>query len=113
MSMLEQPAVVSIVRRIKQHVAKVQISQSITDKQRRLLLELYWELDELEGRLILEDLRSVVDQIAKDASDLTTITTKLDTKVAELKGIAEDVKRLADVIGSLVNIVGAVVAMGA
>jgi len=101
----------ALVRTAKQSCSTAQLSNQIPDDQKVQLVKMYWDLDDLEGNLILQDLTAVVDKLTQDANDLTTVTGQLQTSIAQIQAVAQDVDTAAKAVQALVDVIKAAAAI--
>ena len=101
-----------LVRQAKKAVASAELNKDLTPDQRNTLVGLYWDLEDLEDKLILQDISKQVDVLTSDASDLANLTANMDKSVAQLSVVADTVNVAAKAVGALVQIASTASAAG-
>ncbi len=92
------------VRSARNEVNLARLDRTLAPDMLGKLSQLYLDLDDLEGKLILGDLRAQLDGLRQDAADLGAV-------VAQMRQAADSLKQLADKVHLAVTAVNAVVSV--
>jgi len=96
----------------KVRTAKLQVDQANTDPaltpaQSDLLTQASLALNDLENKLILEDIQSWINQIAADGRQLTTLSGQIKNTIASLNAVAQYIQAAATAVGALASALAA------
>jgi methyl-accepting chemotaxis protein len=76
------------------------------DSERGDLIETaFWQLDEIEGDLLLRQLDDCVDELDADSKSLNSLADKMKKDIAGLESIAQGIETAAKAIGTIVDII--------
>src|SRR5262249_5746538 len=104
MANTERLATIAQVRDAKNAIGGAQLAQGLTDAQRVDLVTLFWKLNDVESKLILQDIKAQIDTLVADSNDMEKIADDMRGKIAELNAVADKVDKAAKAIGVLVKI---------
>jgi hypothetical protein len=102
----------AVVATAQKTVSNAQTDPSISDADKSALLNLYWALDDIQQRLILQAITAQVQQLTDDSTALQTTTQQLQVQIASLNNVAKDVNAAASAVAALVNVAAAAAAAG-
>jgi putative cell wall-binding protein len=93
-------------------VSYAQTDPAPSDADKSLLLKLYWALDDIQQRLILQAVTSQVQQLTDDSTALRAATQQLGAQLASLNAVAADVNAAASAVAVLVKAASAAETLG-
>lgn len=95
------------VRTAKETCSTAQLSNNVPDAQKPQFVKMYWDLNDLEGLLILQDLTSQVAQLTSDSNDLKKVCGSMQSNIAQIQAVVQDVQTAANAVAALVNVIQA------
>jgi hypothetical protein len=101
-----------LVRTAKNTVANAELDPNLSAADRSGLITLYWDLDDMEDKLILQDLGDQIDTLTSDCKQLQSTVSQMDQTIGELANVAKDVSAAAAAVGALVQIAAAAAKAG-
>jgi hypothetical protein len=104
MANTERLNTIAQIREAKNSIGIAKLNPALSDDQRLDLITLFWKLDEVEGKLILNEVSQQVAILTADAEALKGIADGMQTTIDELRNVAKNVKKAAEAIGVLVQI---------
>lgn len=112
MANTERLKVIQLVRDARNAVDGARLKFKGPPRQRKLLDELSLDLDDLEGRLILGEIKDRVDQLAGDSQKLQDQAAEMEESITKLESVAAKVDLAAKAVKTLVDIVKAAGSIG-
>ena len=112
MANTERLAVLVKVRVAKQEVNTRRADNSISDRDRGLLEQVYTLLEEVEDDLILQEIGDHIDELKAASAALGKVTAKMDTDVKKIQKVVDLVDDAAQALKALANIAAAAAAAG-
>ena len=100
------------VRTAKNTVSDAMVSKDLQPDQRTQLVNLYWDLEDLEQKLIVEDISKQVDVLTSDAKDLQNVTAEMQGDIAALNAVVSAVNTAAQAVAAVVQIAQTAAAAG-
>lgn len=105
-------ATLKAVRTAKVAVDQARTTPALSPAQSGLLDDTFVTLDDVENKLILQDIQSWIEQIKNDGDQLKTLASQIQNTIASLNQVAKDVQYAADAIGALASALSAAVSGG-
>ena len=112
MANTERLKVIQIVRDARNAVDGARLKLKPQSKPRKTLDQLSADLDDLEGTLILHEIKDRVDQLVADSQKLQDQAAKMKASIKKLERVAAKVDLAAKAVKTLVDIVKAGASLG-
>lgn len=112
MANTERLAALQKVRIARNAVQAARVKAGLTPEDQTALTRLFFDLDEVEDSLILDDIRDKVDSMRTDAKDLAEVAGQVKNAHAALTKEAALVEDAAKAVNGLVQVVTAAASAG-
>ena len=109
----EVMAALKNVRQARNAANLTRFDRSLSLEEQGRLTQLYLDLDDLEGKLILGDLRAQLDGLRADSAQLSAVVADMQQAGASLRSLADKVQVAATAVNAVVSVVQAAVAVAA
>jgi hypothetical protein len=94
------------VRAAKEQVRALRTPDFPLGSERRELIEAaFWQLDEIEGDLLLQQVDSAVEELEADGKSLVSLADKMKKSIAGLESVAKGISTAATAIQTIVNLI--------
>ena len=94
------------VRLAKEQVRALRGADNPLGSPRRELIEsAFWQLDEIEGDLLLRQIDEAVDELSNDAKSLVSLADAMKQSVKGLESVAHGIETAAKAVEIIVNTV--------
>ena len=107
----EVMAALKNVRQARNAANLTRFDRSLSLEEQGRLTQLYLDLDDLEGKLILGDLRAQLDGLKAEAASLTAVVADMQQAGDSLRSLADKVQLAATAVNAVVSVVQAAVSV--
>lgn len=104
MANTERLRAIQFVREAREAVGSARFDSALSVEERQKLEQANIELNNLEGELILREIRERVDALTNDCARLEALAKDMKQSAEKLKAIAEMIEKAAKAVAVLVEI---------
>lgn len=101
-----------LVRNAEKLVEEAKNKPGLTDNQRNTLTTLYGLLLDIDDRLVLEDIKSSLDNLKNDSNKLQDISDQIKKEITNLQNVADVINKVANAVGTLADIITKAASIG-